>query len=48
MFAPSFGNRPAYLVGRDALLERFVEGLSTEPGSRDRARFKKASLLSLN
>ena len=37
MFAPSFGNRPAYLVGRDALVERFVEGLSAEPGSRDRA-----------
>ena len=37
MFAPSFDNRPAYLVGRDALVERFVEGLSAEPGSRDRA-----------
>ena len=37
MFAPSFGNRPAYLVGRDALVERLAEGLSAEPGSRDRA-----------
>lgn len=37
MFAPSFDNRPAYLVGRDALVERLAEGLSAEPGSRDRA-----------
>ncbi|MEC4174880.1 AAA family ATPase [Adlercreutzia sp. R7] len=37
IFAPSFGNRPSMLVGRDGLIDRIVEGLSSAPGSRDRA-----------
>lgn len=37
VFSPSFGNRPSYLVGRDQVLRGFLDGLSTQPGSRDRA-----------
>lgn len=37
IFAPSFGNRPSMLVGRDELIDRIVEGLGSAPGSRDRA-----------
>lgn len=36
-FSPSFGNRPSELVGRDELLSRISEGLTTEPGNRERA-----------
>ncbi len=37
IFSPSFGNRPSYLVGREAILREFVQGLVSEPGNRDRA-----------
>lgn len=37
VFSPSFGNRPAYLVGREDVLRAFEEGLGSAPGSRDRA-----------
>lgn len=37
IFAPSFGNRPSMLVGRNELINRIVEGLGSAPGSRDRA-----------
>lgn len=37
VFSPSFGNRPAYLVGRDDILRRFDQGLQSAPGNRDRA-----------
>ena len=36
VFSPSFGNRPSYLVGRDAVIDRLVAGLASAPGSRDR------------
>lgn len=36
VFSPSFGNRPSYLVGRDAVLNRLITGLASVPGSRDR------------
>ena len=37
IFSPSFGNRPAYLVGRNDVINRFMDGLSREPGNRERA-----------
>lgn len=37
VFSPSFGNRPSYLVGREPVIDTFLEGLSQEPGSRERA-----------
>lgn len=37
VFSPSFGNRPTRLVGRQRLTQRLVDGLSSMPGSRDRA-----------
>lgn len=37
VFSPSFGNRPSYLVGRDQVIQGFLNGLSTEPGDRNRA-----------
>lgn len=37
IFSPSFGNRPSYLVGREALVGDIMSGLSTKPGSRERA-----------
>ena len=37
IFSPSFGNRPSFLVGREEVLSRITEGLSSSPGSRDRA-----------
>lgn len=37
IFAPSFGNRPSMLVGRNELIDRIVEGLGSAPGSRERA-----------
>jgi hypothetical protein len=36
-FKPSFGVSPPVLVGRDALIEEFVEGLEDGPGSAARA-----------
>ncbi|OUP11168.1 ATP-binding protein [Collinsella sp. An2] len=37
IFSPSFGNRPAYLVGREQILQGFLNGLLSMPGSKDRA-----------
>lgn len=37
IFSPSFGNRPAYLVGREQVIRNFIDGLSSRPGSKDRA-----------
>lgn len=37
VFSPSFGNRPAQLVGREEVIARFLEGLSEAPGSRSRS-----------
>lgn len=37
IFSPSFGNRPSYLVGREAVISTFISGLEQEPGNRDRA-----------
>ncbi len=37
VFAPSFGNRPAQLVGREEILGNFLRGLKTDPGSKERA-----------
>ena len=36
-FSPSFGNRPAQLVGRQALMQSILDGLAENPGSRNRA-----------
>ncbi|MDR2108257.1 MAG: AAA family ATPase [Coriobacteriales bacterium] len=35
-FLPAFGNRPAYLLGRDAVIEGFVNGLAGPVGHPDR------------
>ncbi len=37
IFSPSFGNRPSFLVGREGVLHTLLQGLSTEPGSRERS-----------
>ena len=37
VFSPAFGNRPSQLVGRDDALDTLVAGLSSAPGSRERA-----------
>lgn len=37
VFSPSFGNRPTHLVGRERVLSELVEGLTSAPGSRERA-----------
>lgn len=37
IFSPSFGNRPSYLVGRQDIMTSLIEGLSSAPGSKDRA-----------
>ena len=37
IFSPSFGNRPTYLVGRDAVVQAFLDGLDDAPGSRSRS-----------
>lgn len=37
IFSPAFGNRPSYLVGREAVLQTLLDGLSSAPGSRERA-----------
>ena len=38
IFSPSFGNKPRVLVGRDQVMQTLVEGLSSFPGSKERAR----------
>lgn len=37
IFSPSFGNRPSMLVGREAAVSKLIEGLSSKPGSKERA-----------
>ena len=37
VFSPAFGNRPSQLVGRATLVNDVMAGLSTQPGSRERA-----------
>ena len=37
IFSPAFGNRPSYLVGRERIIQQFIDGFQTEPGNRDRA-----------
>lgn len=37
IFAPSFGNRPRKLVGRNHLIQAILQGLQTPVGSRERA-----------
>lgn len=37
VFSPSFGNRPSYLVGREPIIQEFLNGLAEGPGNRDRA-----------
>lgn len=39
LFHPTFGSRPARIVGRDAEMELFSEGLLSPIGSRDRCIF---------
>ena len=36
LFHPTFGSRPAQIVGRDQVLEKFQNGLSESIGSRNR------------
>ncbi|MBQ9069000.1 MAG: ATP-binding protein [Eggerthellaceae bacterium] len=36
-FSPSFGNRPSQLVGRDATIRHIIDGLASQPGSKERA-----------
>jgi hypothetical protein len=36
MFKPTFGNRPEQYIGRDGVIEQFMEGLSEPVGSRNR------------
>ncbi|MDA8357889.1 MAG: ATP-binding protein [Actinomycetota bacterium] len=35
-YAPSFGNRPPLLAGRDDVVERFIRGLASGPGAQER------------
>ncbi len=37
VFSPSFGNRPSRLVGREETMRNLCKGLTTPPGSRERA-----------
>ena len=37
IFSPSFGNRPAELVGRDSIITSFMDGIDSPPGGRERA-----------
>jgi predicted AAA+ superfamily ATPase len=37
VFLPTFGNRPARLIGRDSVIEAFHKGLSHQVGHPDRA-----------
>lgn len=36
LFQPTFGNRPEQLIGRDGIIEQFMEGLTEPVGSRNR------------
>lgn len=36
MFQPTFGNRPEQFIGRDGVIEQFMEGLREPVGSRNR------------
>lgn len=36
MFQPTFGNRPEQYIGRDGVIEKFMAGLKSPIGSRDR------------
>ena len=36
-FSPAFGNRPHQLVGREDVIQTILNGLTTQPGSKDRA-----------
>ena len=36
LFQPTFGNRPEQLIGRDGIIEQFMEGLTEPIGSRNR------------
>lgn len=36
LFQPTFGNRPEQLIGRDGVIEQFMEGLTEPVGSRNR------------
>lgn len=36
LFQPTFGNRPEQYIGRDGVIEKFVEGLQEPVGSRNR------------
>ena len=38
VFSPAFGNKPRTLVGRDVAMKTLSEGLTSLPGSRERAR----------
>ena len=37
IFSPAFGNRPYVMVGRETVISQLKQGLSSPPGSRDRA-----------
>ncbi len=37
IFAPSFGNRPSQLVGREPQIGTMLAGLDSAPGSRERS-----------
>ena len=39
LFHPTFGSRPAQIVGRDSVLQTFFDGLSEPVGSRNRCMF---------
>ena len=39
LFHPTFGSRPAEIVGRDEILRDFLDGLDQPVGSRERCRF---------
>ena len=38
IFSPAFGNKPGTLVGRDTVMKCLTEGLSVQPGNKERAR----------
>ena len=38
IFSPSFGNKPGKLIGRESDMKCLMEGISTRPGSKERAR----------
>jgi hypothetical protein len=41
LFHPTFGSRPAQIVGREELIQDFLQGLDEPVGSRERCRFYK-------